>query len=513
MSPLCYTLIIIFTTQLLFTVCKKRKEVCAREDGISKLPNHILSSIISLLPAEEALRTSVLAKHWKHLWSQASRLDFNQNCMLESAFQRWFEVYKDPNTSPGEVFDAFDLLMLQFEDAIKSIKKVLTYHCGVLERCRIVHITNSCRNGDLVGLIRYLVDVKRVHEIDLECKYIESWDRVEYFKNFKGDAEMGIPIRNVTPPTLDLCFHKLAGNCAVLKLMHYVLKNSPLLRVCENLKTLKLNKVWLSEGLFEGILLKCVSLENLSLIGCKQFKKLRIHGSRIKFLELREMTLHMIHVVAVNLEVIVFDTLVCQWKGLVVDAPNLRVIRVYYGDPIGRGMPKLRFQRVLLTTRVILEIFTNLVTSEGSVRPNMLENLVTLCIDLDLNGQRDITALYLALKSCNSLEQLEINNQDFYGSQNSSPTDFKFWERREPSICIFQKLKTVRISGIKGKVLEFEFIKYVIRKAKLLTRMTLVFVNENAHNAFTSNTVSVMGTSKDLCITLMTAGQECIEKD
>jgi hypothetical protein len=104
------------------------------------------------------------------------------------------------------------------------------------------------------------------------------------------------------------------------------------------LKTLKLNNVRFSEKLFEGILLNCVSLEHVSLIGCKQIKRVRVHSAHIKFFEIREMTLFKIDVCASNLEVMVFDTIVVSnWKGLVIVAPNLRVFRAYFSDPKAKG--------------------------------------------------------------------------------------------------------------------------------------------------------------------------------
>jgi len=43
-------------------------------DRISALPDVLLSHVLSLLPAEEAVRTCVLARRWRHLWKSAPAL-------------------------------------------------------------------------------------------------------------------------------------------------------------------------------------------------------------------------------------------------------------------------------------------------------------------------------------------------------------------------------------------------------------------------------------------------------
>ncbi|KAJ1275873.1 hypothetical protein BS78_05G169300 [Paspalum vaginatum] len=49
-------------------------EVCGGEDFISALPDDALHHVLSFLPAEDAVRTCVLARRWRHLWKSATGL-------------------------------------------------------------------------------------------------------------------------------------------------------------------------------------------------------------------------------------------------------------------------------------------------------------------------------------------------------------------------------------------------------------------------------------------------------
>ncbi|AES98040.1 F-box/RNI/FBD-like domain protein [Medicago truncatula] len=46
------------------------------QDKISDLPNHIIGSILSFLPAKEAVSTCVLSKRWKNVWIFVTKLSF-----------------------------------------------------------------------------------------------------------------------------------------------------------------------------------------------------------------------------------------------------------------------------------------------------------------------------------------------------------------------------------------------------------------------------------------------------
>ncbi|CAO2152639.1 unnamed protein product [Urochloa humidicola] len=44
------------------------------EDRISALPDAVLQHVLGFLPADEVVRTSVVATRWRHLWSSVGRL-------------------------------------------------------------------------------------------------------------------------------------------------------------------------------------------------------------------------------------------------------------------------------------------------------------------------------------------------------------------------------------------------------------------------------------------------------
>ncbi|CAA3017637.1 F-box LRR-repeat At3g58900-like isoform X1 [Olea europaea subsp. europaea] len=53
----------------------KLKKEDRREDLISILPNAILQHILSFLPTKDIIRTSILCKRWKNLWTSISNID------------------------------------------------------------------------------------------------------------------------------------------------------------------------------------------------------------------------------------------------------------------------------------------------------------------------------------------------------------------------------------------------------------------------------------------------------
>ena len=60
------------------------------EDRISKLPDDILTHILSFLPTKDAIGTIVLSKRWNDLWTFMINLDFDDH--LFYAHKRTLEI-------------------------------------------------------------------------------------------------------------------------------------------------------------------------------------------------------------------------------------------------------------------------------------------------------------------------------------------------------------------------------------------------------------------------------------
>lgn len=52
----------------------KKPTASGLEDRISTLPDRVLEHVIGFLPADNAVRTSVLARRWRYLWRSMRRL-------------------------------------------------------------------------------------------------------------------------------------------------------------------------------------------------------------------------------------------------------------------------------------------------------------------------------------------------------------------------------------------------------------------------------------------------------
>ena len=155
--------------------------------------------------------------------------------------------------------------------------------------------------------------------------------------------------------TLSLPFD-FTSRFQVLELKNYALKiNSlPNGESPNNLTTLKLTYVSLTQDTLEGILSNCLFLEKLSLVECKFDKGVKIHSKSVKVLELTGMVVQEIHVCAEKLSVMEVDTMICKPTGLAIETPNLRAFHSRCNLECG-VVKSLSFERIVLTTREILQ--------------------------------------------------------------------------------------------------------------------------------------------------------------
>jgi len=172
----------------------------------SSIPNEILSSIISYLPVDEAVRSSILSKRWVPLWKHASHLDFDVARMLKSIFIQTIE-------EDAENYNAI-------------VHVVLCHHHGDLTSCRFEHFIQNLTHGDVGGWIDYAKEKsKSLNSLTLECvNPIQDLNNQYREPNFQ--------------PVVFYTFYSL-------ELTNYILESSILFafKSCENLKILKLKKI------------------------------------------------------------------------------------------------------------------------------------------------------------------------------------------------------------------------------------------------------------------------------
>ncbi|XP_051177046.1 F-box/FBD/LRR-repeat protein At1g13570 isoform X2 [Lolium perenne] len=70
--------------ELHYHVNRPARKIAARNEGppnakLDNLPQDVLCTILSKLPAREAVRSSVLSSEWRYIWTACPRLSFNHN--------------------------------------------------------------------------------------------------------------------------------------------------------------------------------------------------------------------------------------------------------------------------------------------------------------------------------------------------------------------------------------------------------------------------------------------------
>ncbi|GAV60865.1 F-box domain-containing protein/FBD domain-containing protein, partial [Cephalotus follicularis] len=423
-------------------------------DFISQLTDSVLSEIISLLPVEEVVRTSILSRRWRHLWRYVSRLDFDPKRMMKPSKQ--IALRKQLEKSGTVSHD----IERELTRAVLMINKVLLSHRDSLTSCRIIHFPGDGKYGQLEKWIRLLESKKNVKQLSLEC---EEFPLTEAF----SDSKLDLPAGFFSCKTLN-----------VLELTHYRFESDSAFEGCKNLRTLKLNGVSLTLETLNEIVSKCMFLENLSLCSCSGFKKFSVSDDNLKLLEIRNLYATEIVISVIGLTVLVLDTLRCSPRSLRINAPKLRVFHAFHKSSTDG--------KFCLKAAEILEHCSGLVRTKDQKAldfPSFFPNLHTLCIDLDLNNIREVVILSFTLRVCTHLHNLEITNKagnmsnldpcSGEYSQAYIPTQATYWDSRELCDCITHRLRQVSMREFKGNEGERKFVGHLIKRATMLERITI----------------------------------------
>lgn len=263
-----------------------------QDDRISELPTPLLCSIISLLPAKQAVATSAVSRRWRDLWMYLTRLEFVA-CSMEE--QRRMLGNKNPSRSYAD-----------------NVEKVLrSQRNSFISSCRIVLQNNFYRMSG---------------GFDEE----KSW--IEFLKNHKRLEQLAI-IYGEKEIHLDWPPGFFNGrNLKVLELGHGLTKieDASPFEGCKNLETLNLNSVTLSDKTLVDIINNCTILENLALVGCKGLRDVGIRDQRLKHLDIDDLRLKSFELYSESLSILSLANFWCSSND--ISCPNLNMLRTNHNS-------------------------------------------------------------------------------------------------------------------------------------------------------------------------------------
>lgn len=148
----------------------KRKKMINDEDTMSKLPEPLISRILSFLPTKDAVRTSVLSKKWLFRWTFITRLDLDDTEFYslkkktggKMSFLNF--VYRALLLTKTSTFESFSILLANKYDT----SLLNTWIPNILTRSRNLRVETHSKMSFSALASHYLFDSKLLEEVVLK---------------------------------------------------------------------------------------------------------------------------------------------------------------------------------------------------------------------------------------------------------------------------------------------------------------------------------------------------------
>ncbi|KNA23557.1 hypothetical protein SOVF_023660 isoform A [Spinacia oleracea] len=411
----------------------KREKQVEQLDIISNLPDHIIAHIISFLPTEEAIRTSILSSKWKYLWKGISSVSLQGTQSDPDRFANLVEHVLNNCKSTN-----FLSINLSCPDNI-GLSRINAWISTALS-CKIEKL--------LLYFRKYFPDRSEppLPKCVLDCSTLIVLKLDSYFDLCIPESIVCFPHLklldfNVILPDQDRVMHQLLSSCPVLE----ELSVSCLLDFCKvrkinicipTLKKLRLCLEYSKEGEYD-VLIDTPNLEYLYIEDDSLSRYVMKNLSRL-------------HHVEITYDVICVESVETKHKNSILQLLNgiaaTDVMTLHHptssvlGSACSHTWPtfsNLRMLEINLTDETGWTCFPRVLHSTP--------NLLVLILDL---GRMNTTYPY-------------DRNPCTWAPLDSVP------------ICLLENLKVIGVKWFAGFEDEVEAVEYLLKNAKVLERMMI----------------------------------------
>ncbi|GLT35694.1 hypothetical protein SLA2020_101250 [Shorea laevis] len=433
------------------------KRIMSSDDNIEKFPDEVLSHIISFLPVKDAVRTSILSRRWRYLFTTISSLDY--------------------------VFDPYD--GRGAAHFMNSVNRLFF----LSEKLSILRFSLRCY-------------------IALEPLCIDGWIRALMCRNVQV-LDMGI--KDVEFDALPLPTSLFSCKTLVILKLDFPLHTYDFKvpqRVClPSVKVTHLQGFAFSDNdSSERLFSSCPTLEDLVLqsccfrVGCDNFC---VSNSSLKRLTIRNM-LHQL--------------LPTKGVQLVINAPSLIYFEHTFPDFYSYQFLDVQSLTEAVISHRGEHGDSMIHSTEATDLLNGLKNVRSLQISSDilvylchhrilfpdlckmthlkiLRGEFDMAYLIYILLVCHSIETLVL--------QDVSDKCIDAYFPPHENVCIMPKLKEIEILSFRGEESPMKLVKWLLIKACALEKLTIRITLLRQHSKIMKELLVLPRVSKKCCIVIV----------
>jgi hypothetical protein len=432
------------------------------------LPVHLVSRILSCLPTKEAVKTSILSKRWRFLWTTISNLDFSDRNEVDPSFKvvegtenrKKFIKYVSNvllQLYPTNSIDKLSIYLKVYRNVLLQIKNWIS--CAAQRNVKDLDL--SLQAYSRIDVSRQLYDCKSLQALRLNFGlHLKIPKQGFVFPNLKSLSLESVSISGIPGAENSPCFPKLVTLC--LKLVKYVGNNDcvmKLIRNCPLLKDLTIHRV--VERNLSNVDM-CIPQLTTVYLACgyvgECFESNVQIEAPIKTLKVKSWKPPYIFIVKNP------DSLIRA--ELCSDGYLLHPNEYYNFQPEQQGKVLKLLETVDKVKYLSLDLHTMHAIKVSKIKLPLFANLIQLEVSLYC---KDLYMLESFLNNTINLQKLVVTKI----CRKCLGDDGRWTEFSHVPKCLISSLKTVEIIGTRDCPGELDMIKIILKFAKVLQKLTL----------------------------------------